>query len=120
VNLLGQNIGIINKKNRNCNSIREGGLEINVDKAKYMLVSRHRNSSQYRDMKIGNRLSENVSKFKYLGTTVTNQNLTQEEIKRRLNSSNTCFSPEPSVSLSAVKDFKVRIYRVLILSVVLF
>jgi hypothetical protein len=33
----------------------------------------------------------NVSQFKYLGTTVTNQNLIQEEIKRKLNSGNACY-----------------------------
>jgi hypothetical protein len=37
-------------------------------------------------MKIGNGCFENVAQFKYLGTTVTDQNLIQEEIKRRLNS----------------------------------
>jgi hypothetical protein len=32
-----------------------------------------------------------VSEFKYLGMTVINQNLIQEEIKRRLNSGNACY-----------------------------
>jgi hypothetical protein len=51
-----------------------------------MLVSRGKNAGQNREIKIGNRSFENVSQFKYLGATVTNQNLIQEEIKRRLNS----------------------------------
>jgi hypothetical protein len=44
-----------------------------------MLLSRHQNVAQNRDIKIANRLFENVSQFKYLGTTVTNQNLIQEK-----------------------------------------
>jgi hypothetical protein len=31
-----------------------------------------------------------VAQFKYLGKTVTNQNLIQKEIKKRLNSGNAC------------------------------
>jgi hypothetical protein len=42
-------------------------------------------------MKIANRSFENVSKFKYLEMTVSNQNLILEEIKRRLNSGNTFY-----------------------------
>jgi hypothetical protein len=56
-----------------------------------MLLSHHQNVAQNRDMKIANRSFENVSQFKYLGTTVTNQNLVQEEIKRRKNSDNACY-----------------------------
>jgi hypothetical protein len=46
-----------------------------------MLVSRDQNAGQTREIKIGNRSFENVSHFRYLEMTVTNQNLIQEEIK---------------------------------------
>jgi hypothetical protein len=41
-------------------------------------------------MKIANRFSENVAQFKYFGRKVTNKNLIQEEIKRRLYLGNAC------------------------------
>jgi hypothetical protein len=66
-------------------------VEINVKKTKYMLLSRHQNAGQNRDIKLANSSFENVSEFRYLGTAVTNQNLIQEEIKRRLNSCNACY-----------------------------
>jgi hypothetical protein len=56
-----------------------------------MLLSRHRNVGQNRDIKIVNRSFENVSQFKYVGTTVTDENLIQEELKRILNSGNACY-----------------------------
>jgi hypothetical protein len=46
-----------------------------VSICKYMLLSRHQNAGQNHDIKIGNRCFENVLQFRYLGTTVTNQNL---------------------------------------------
>jgi hypothetical protein len=78
VNLLGDNRDTI-KKNTDIliGASKEVGLEINVDKTKYMLLSRHQNVGQNRGIKIANRSFENVSQFKYLGTTVTNQNLIQ-------------------------------------------
>jgi ribosomal protein S2 len=54
---------------------KEVGLEVNTEKTKYMLMSRHQNSGKSYDIKIANRCFENVAKFRYLGTTITNQNL---------------------------------------------
>jgi hypothetical protein len=58
---------------------------------KYMLLSHHQNARQNHDIKIANRCFKNVTWFRYLVTTVTNQNLIQEEIKRRLNLGNACY-----------------------------
>jgi hypothetical protein len=45
----------------------------------------HQNSGQNRDTEIANRSFENVAEFRYFVTTVTKQNLIQEEIKRIFN-----------------------------------
>ena len=42
-------------------------------------------------MKTDNSSIERVEEFKYLGTTLTNQNSIQEEIKSRLRSGNACY-----------------------------
>jgi hypothetical protein len=60
---------------------KEVGLEINVEKTKYMLLSHDQNAGQNRDIKIANRSFESVSQFKYLETTVTNQNLIQKKLR---------------------------------------
>jgi hypothetical protein len=59
------------------------------------LLPYHQNAEENLDINIANRPYENVAWFKYVGTTVRNQNLIQEEIKRR-------FSPEAFVFFSAV------------------
>jgi hypothetical protein len=87
-----------------------------------MLLSRPQNVGQNRDIKIANRSLENVSQFKYLGTTVTNQNFIQEEFKRRLDSGNACYHSVQSLLSSRLlsKNFKLRIYKTIILPVVLY
>jgi hypothetical protein len=52
--------------------IRDVGLEINAEKTKYMIMSRHPNSVQNQNIRIANESFENVAKFKYLGIILTN------------------------------------------------
>jgi hypothetical protein len=63
-----------------------------------------------------------VSQFKYLGTTITNQNLIREEIKRRLNSDNARYHSVQNLLSSHLlsKNVKVRMYKTIILPVVLY
>jgi hypothetical protein len=87
-----------------------------------MLLPRHQNVGRNRDINIANTSFGNVSQFKYLGTTVKNQNLIQEEIKRRLNSGNACYHSVQNILSSRLlsKNLKIRIYKTIILPAVLY
>ena len=69
-------------------SSKEIGQEVNADKTRYMAVSGDQNAGRRHSMKTDNSFFEKVGQFRYLGTTLTNQNCIQEEIKRRLKSGN--------------------------------
>jgi sorting nexin-29 len=123
VNLLGENIDIIKKNTKSItDASREVGLEVNAEKTKYMLMSCHQNAGQNHYIKKANRCFENAAKFKYLGTTVTNQNMIHEEIKSRLNSGNACYHSVQNFLSSQLlsKNLKIRIYKTIILPVVLY
>jgi len=73
-------------------------------------------------VRIDNSTFKRVEEFKYLGTTLTNQNSVFEEIKRRLKSGNACYhSVQNLLSFRLLsKNLKIEIHRTIILPVVLY
>jgi hypothetical protein len=62
-----------------------------------------------------------MEQFKYLGTVLTNRNYIQEEIKSRLKLGNACYHlVQNSVFQFAIQKYKIKIYRTIILPVVLY
>jgi hypothetical protein len=55
-----------------------------------MIMFHHQNSGQNQNIRTANESFENVAKFTYLGTALSNQNDVHDEIKSRLNSGNAC------------------------------
>jgi len=64
------------------------GLTINQNKTKYMRYSRTQTNGKEMEVEIEGMKTEEVSKTKYLGTTVTKDNLIEEEIKERIAADN--------------------------------
>jgi hypothetical protein len=63
-----------------------------------------------------------VEHFKYLGTTLTNKNSIHEEIKSKLKSGNACYHSVQNLLPSSLisKNGNIKIYRTIILPVVLY
>jgi hypothetical protein len=123
VNLLGDNIDTIKKNTHRVIDIgKEVGLEVNMEETKYILLSHHQNAGENHDIEIANRCFENVAQFRCLGTTVTNQNLIQEEVKRRLNSGNACYQSVQKLFSSHLlsKIIKIITYKTINLPVALY
>jgi hypothetical protein len=122
VNVLSDNIDTIKRNTESViHASKEVGLEVNTEKTKYMLLSHHQNAGQNHDVKIADRSFETVAHFKYLGTTVVNQNLVQEEIRWRLNSDNACYRSVQKLLSSRLlsKNIRIIIYRTIIFPAVL-
>jgi hypothetical protein len=98
------------------------GAEVNADKTKYMVMSRDLNTVQNGYTQIGNKSFETAEEFKYLGTTLTYENSIHGEIKSRLKSWNACYHSVQNLLSSSLlsKSVKIKIYRTIILLVVLY
>jgi len=91
VNILGGSIHTL-KKNAEAlvAATREIRLEVSADKTKYMVTSRDQNAGRIHSVRTDNSTFEREEEFRYLGTTLTNQNSIAEDIKSRLRSGNAC------------------------------
>src|SRR5215472_6263405 len=87
-----------------------------------MVMSREGNVGRGNSVKIDNSAIERVEEFKYLGVTLTDQNSIQEEIKSRLKLGNACYHSVQNLLFSRLlsKNLKIKIYRSIILPVVLY
>ena len=92
----------------------------NVDKTKYIVVSRDKNAGRRHNVKFDNSSSARVGELKYLGTTLTNQNSFPEEIKSKWKSGNACYPSVQNLLYSCLlsKNLKIKIHKNTILHVV--
>jgi hypothetical protein len=77
---------------------------------------------QKHSIKIANSSFKDVVKFKYLGTTLTDQNCMHKEINSRLNTGNACYHSVQSLLSSCLltRNVKVKLYKTIILLAVLY
>ena len=87
-----------------------------------MFMSRDQNVGRSNSINVDNSSIERVEEFKYLGTTLTNKNYIHEEIKSRLNLGNACYFSVQNILFSSLlsKNLQIKIYRTIILPVVLY
>jgi len=91
VNVLGGNVHTVQENASLVVASKETGLEVNADKTKYMAMSLDQKAVRSHSIDTDNSSIERVEEFTHLGTTLTNQNSIQEEIKSRLKSGNSCY-----------------------------
>jgi len=87
-----------------------------------MVMSRDQNAGRIQSVRIDNNTFETVEEFKYLVTILTNKNSIAEEIKSRLRSGNACYHSVKNLVSSRLlsKNVEIKIYRIIILPVVLY
>ena len=85
-------------------------------------MSRDQNAGRSHSIKNDSSSFEMAEEFKCSGTTLTNQNSIQEEIKSKLKSGNASYHSVQNLSSSSLlsKNIKITIYRTIILPVVLY
>jgi hypothetical protein len=81
-----------------------------------VLLCHHQKRGHNQGIKAANRLSSNLAQFKFLGMTITNQNLICVEIKSRLDLGNACYCSVQNLLSSCLlsKNIKIITYKTII------
>ena len=100
--------------------IEELGFYSRQEKEMLLYSIQMRSKAKAASYPVGTRFVPGV--MRYLGTTLTNQNSIAEEIKSRLKSGNACYHSVQNLLSSRLlsKNLKIKIYRTVILPVVLY
>ena len=85
-----------------------------------MAMSREQTAGLSHTMKVDNSSIERVEEFKYLGKTLKNKNSIHEEIKIEVRECLLQLGAEPFFFQFAIQKFKIKLYRTIILPVVLY
>jgi hypothetical protein len=82
--------------------------------------SRVQHAGRNHNINIGYNSSEKAEQFRYLGTTITNQNTIPEEINSKLRSGNACYHPVQNILSSRLLSKDIKIQRTTILPAVMY
>ncbi|XP_048481716.1 uncharacterized protein LOC125489586 [Plutella xylostella] len=99
------------------------GLRINCGKSEYLHMKRYKDKSVRRqDLHVGDVTYKGVSRFKYLGCTVTDTNTRDEEIDTRIQSFLRCSAALHKVLTSRLlsRNTKLRIYKTVIRPILMY
>ncbi|CAG9130045.1 unnamed protein product [Plutella xylostella] len=99
------------------------GLRINRGKSEYLHMKRYKDKSGRRqDLHVGDVTYKGVSRFKYLGCTVTDTNTRDEEIDTRIQSFLRCSAALHKVLTSRLlsRNTKLRIYKTVIRPILMY
>jgi UDP-galactopyranose mutase len=88
----------------------ENGLDVIAGNTKYVVVL-NQDAGWSDSIETDNSSFARVEEFKYLETTLTNQNSIQKESKSRLKLGNACYHPVQNLSSSSLlsKNLKIKI-----------
>lgn len=102
------------------NEAKEVGLNVNREKTKYMCIGGR--TQRLRSLQVGEHDFQGCSEFKYLGVTITKDNIELVEIENRIAAANRCFWAVQKLMSKKIlsRTTKLRIYKTIIEPVILY